>query len=331
MSWLLPFGLFGAALLLLGTRLAWPIGSNHQSLVVWGGWLLTGAVFFSAAGFFHEYYLSILGPPLAVLVAAGASRLWQIGDRRLRFAAALLLVAAAFTLVFQVTNASAFVANFPWIIPALLLFALGAGLLLLGAWRARLPLAVSGVVLVLAAPLVIPAAWSFLTAQNASSNQSLPSAYGGSSQGTRLDGGLSGLNANPTLLSFLEENTQGMKYLMAVPSSMQGADYVLASGRPVLYLGGFNGQDAVLTLAQFQALVSDGELRYVYTGEDGRGGPGGASGNNEITGWVQSNCSAVSGFETQTRNAGAPDGATGGSGGFPAGGNFNLLLYDCGL
>ena len=33
-----------------------------------------------------------------------------------------------------------------------------------------------------------------------------------------------------------------MKYLMAVPSSMQGSDYVIATGRGVLYLGGFDGK-----------------------------------------------------------------------------------------
>jgi hypothetical protein len=49
------------------------------------------------------------------------------------------------------------------------------------------------------------------------------------------------LQVSQALLDYLEEHTQDITYLMAVPSSMQGADHVLATGRPVLYLGGFMG------------------------------------------------------------------------------------------
>ena len=33
-----------------------------QSLILWGVWLLTVAIFFSAASFFHQYYLSTFAP-----------------------------------------------------------------------------------------------------------------------------------------------------------------------------------------------------------------------------------------------------------------------------
>lgn len=67
-AWLLPFGLFGAVLLAFRARPRWAIAQKHQAMVLWGGWLVTGGVFFSVAGFFHEYYLSMLTPPLAALV-----------------------------------------------------------------------------------------------------------------------------------------------------------------------------------------------------------------------------------------------------------------------
>ena len=124
-----------------------------------------------------------------------------------------------------------------------------------------------------------------------------------------------------------------MKYLVAVPSSMQGADYVLATGRPVLYLGGFNGQDPVLTASALARLVSSGELRYIYWG--GGGGPNGIQ--SDVSSWVSTSCKAVKGFETTTRNAGAPDGTSAGSGNqftvqnvaASAGGNMQVSLYDC--
>ena len=62
--------------------------------------------------------------------------------------------------------------------------------------------------------------------------QSLPGAYTGQSRGP-VD--LRGVQVNQQLLNFLQQNTQGMKYLMAVPSAMQGADYVITTGRPVLF------------------------------------------------------------------------------------------------
>ena len=55
-------------------------------LIVWGwgareaGWW-SGA-FFSVAGFFHEYYLSMLGAPLAALVGIGAAELWRLRRER---------------------------------------------------------------------------------------------------------------------------------------------------------------------------------------------------------------------------------------------------------
>ena len=72
---------------------------------------------------------------------------------------------------------------------------------------------------------------------NSSDNQSLPAAYGGQTSGPANNGDL---RINQSLLDYLTANTQSIEYLMAVPSSMQGADYVIATERPVLYVGGFS-------------------------------------------------------------------------------------------
>jgi 4-amino-4-deoxy-L-arabinose transferase-like glycosyltransferase len=161
--------------------------------------------------------------------------------------------------------------------------------------------------------LITPGIWSALTTLNSSTNQTLPAAYNGgqASFGPAGQGGantdLTGLQIDQALLTYLEANTQGTKYLMAVPSSMQGADYVIATGRPVLYLGGFNGQDQVETTESVAQLVADDELKYVYWG--GGGGPGGSS-QSDISAWVTVHGTAVTGFETTAQNFGAPDGTT---------------------
>jgi len=66
--WLLPMALQGML------ALAWQgrprfrensgVSRQQQSLILWGVWLLTMAVFFSVAGFFHQYYLSTFAPAI---------------------------------------------------------------------------------------------------------------------------------------------------------------------------------------------------------------------------------------------------------------------------
>jgi 4-amino-4-deoxy-L-arabinose transferase-like glycosyltransferase len=331
-SWLLPFGILAALVVVFGARLRLPLESKHQALIIWGGWLLTAGVFFSMAGFFHEYYLSIMGAPLAALVATGAIELWRLSRNHFWLAAGILTLGAGATLGFQFLTAVSFTQNIWWLTVPIGLFVLGICFLINAVPMRRRGLsAVFGFILIITATLFTPGVWSLLTNLNTSSNQSLPAAFSGNPSGPTRRGGL---QINLNLLSYLEQNTAGMKYLMAVPSSMQGADYVLATGRPVLYLGGFNGQDPVIDTTGLANLVKNGELRFIYWG--GGGGPNG--GRSEISSWVSSSCKTVQGFDTLTQNAGAPDGTRPGSNNLinprnrmqGPNGNMQVTLYDCG-
>lgn len=325
-SWLLPFGLFSLALLLLRARPHWPLASNHQAAVLWGGWLLTTVVFFSIAGFFHQYYLSMIAPALAALVGIGIGELLKLSVRHAWVALVLLVLASSATLWLQYVTAAAYV-RYVWWLPLTVALAVVGGVLGIP-WMARLSrrAPVIGFACILFALLITPGIWSALTTLDSSSNQSLPAAYDGQSSGP-ANGGRS--QTDQTLLEFLEANTQGIKYLLAVPSSMQGADYVLSTGRPVLYLGGFNGQDRVISSTGLAKLVADGELRYIYW--DGRGsgfgGPGGVQ--SDISTWVSQTCKAVDGYDAQTQNQGAPDGTAGQSRQNTFGGSMRVSLYDC--
>jgi len=91
-------------------------------------------------------------------------------------------------------------------------------------------------------------------------------------------------------VEFLQANTQDVEYLVAVPNAQSGSGLVLATGRPVLYMGGFSGGDPVVDAAGLQEMVANGELRYImYTGDRGP--------NQEIIAWLQSSCSLVPGFD----------------------------------
>jgi 4-amino-4-deoxy-L-arabinose transferase-like glycosyltransferase len=75
-------------------------------------------------------------------------------------------------------------------------------------------------------------------------------------------------------------------------SANQAAGYQLASGEPVMAIGGFNGTDPSPTLAQFQQYVRDGQIHYFIGG--GFGGPGASGGTaSQITGWVEQNFTPI--------------------------------------
>jgi 4-amino-4-deoxy-L-arabinose transferase-like glycosyltransferase len=323
-GWLLPFGLISMLLVAFSTRFTWPLSLPHQALVLWGGWLLTGIAFFNVASFYHPYYLSILGAPLAALVGIGAINLWRLGKRYPWPAIILLVFSSALTLLFQAYTALSFVRQANWLLGSLALFTVGAALLVSTANLSKSSGRRAGYALVMAALLVAPTVWSGLTARYPSDNQSLPAAYDGYFKGPANNGGL---QVNQDLIEILQTNTQGVEYLLAVPSSMQGSDYVLATGRPVLYMGGFDGNDRILTSQALAQMVAAGRLRYIYW--DTRGSE--SVDMSDIDHWVVTECHAVPGFDTTTVNAGAPGGTISGSlaqNGFGRG--LQITLYDCG-
>lgn len=169
---------------------------------------------------------------------------------------------------------------------------------------------------------ITPAIWSVYTALNPGRNLSLPAAYSGSESSPTNKGNVS---VNQTLLDFLEANTQDVVYLVVVPTSMQGSDFVLASGRPVLYASGFKGNDEVVTAGALAQMAANGEIRYLYWSPRGNGSI------SEISNWVSSACVPVEGFDIVTRNSGAPDGTSMNTG-LPSStspGNQSITLYDC--
>ncbi|MGB8648380.1 MAG: hypothetical protein WCF84_24300, partial [Anaerolineae bacterium] len=288
---------------------------KHQAMILWGGWLLIGAAFFSVAGFFHPYYLSTLAPALAAVVGIAAIELWRLREKHPWLGLGLIALSTGGALGFEIANAAAFV-NAPWwTVLAVGLYLIGV-VLLIPLDRKLERVAMFGLACIIAALLLTPGIWSGLTTLNSNGNDMLPAAYDAQSTGQPNQ---TSLQLNQSLLAYLQANTQGMKYLMAVPSSHDGSDYVLATGRGVLYLGGFNGQDQVETSASLAKLVANGDLRYVYwtNGGGGPGGPGNGNSQSDISNWLTTSCKVVQGVTTST--SGFNRGPGGGQG----------TLYDC--
>jgi 4-amino-4-deoxy-L-arabinose transferase-like glycosyltransferase len=311
MSWLLPFALISVLIVLFGSKVKLPIESgSHKALILWGGWLLTCVVFFSMiSGIFHSYYAIMLAPALGAMVGIGFAQLWSWSADK-KWAGAVLAVSAALTIGFQYFALVQYNEFSWWLLASGLL--LGLGILLVFVKRQLAYLTA------LAAMMIIPLYWTVMTVTT-DSNINLPTAYTGGSQQAgpdginrpRQQGGGSGSSVNDDMLAYLQSNTVDVEYLLAVPSSQNGATLVLQTGRPVLYMGGFGGQDEVVTADDLSAMVANGELRYVLYG-------GNRGGNDDIASWLQKSCSAVTKFGQVT-----------GAGGRQGEGDQSMTLYMC--
>lgn len=308
LSWLLPFGLFSIGLLALSKRVRLPLSHQHQAVILWGGWLMTGIVYFSVSRFFHAYYLATLAPPLAALVGIGAVRLWH-GWQGYRLGAfALTLVAIVGTLGFQLYTVGTYGVSYDWQL-VLISAALAGGMILalISLRRRESHWRTAALVALIAAILFTPMYWGASTALSGTVNSVLPTAYAGTLTGFG-NGRMMGMTQPPmaapasaaennadstSLISYLKQNQGTEKYLLAVGSSMMGGSLSLQAGIPVLYLGGFSGSDPIYTAERIAQLIADGELRYILTG--GMGVMGG-SGQSEINTWVTGHCTAVKGI-----------------------------------
>ena len=90
------------------------------------------------------------------------------------------------------------------------------------------------------------------------------------------------------MVQLLQQHSSAYEWVAATAGSDNAAGYQLATGDPVMAIGGFNGTDPAPTLAQFQAYVAAGRIHYFIPG--GRGPQAsGATIAQEITSWVTAN------------------------------------------
>ena len=115
-------------------------------------------------------------------------------------------------------------------------------------------------------------------------------------------GGMGGLLGAPTpsatLVATLSASSSSYTWAAAVVGSNNAAGYQLATGLPVMAVGGFNGTDPAPTLARFQALAKAGRIHYFIGGTIGFGGRAGASttGSQDadlIAAWVTAHYTAT--------------------------------------
>jgi 4-amino-4-deoxy-L-arabinose transferase-like glycosyltransferase len=91
----------------------------------------------------------------------------------------------------------------------------------------------------------------------------------------------------------MKTNASAYTWVAATVGSNNASGYQLATGDPVMAIGGFNGSDPSPTLAQFQQLVSQGKIHYFVGGGGGMQSSGGSNAPQEIASWVAANFTAT--------------------------------------
>jgi 4-amino-4-deoxy-L-arabinose transferase-like glycosyltransferase len=290
-AWLLPAAVVLGGVGLWLSRRAPRTDPPRAALLLWGGWLVVTALVFSFMnGIIHAYYTVALAPAIGALTGIGAILLWR---RRSDVVASAVLagVVALTAIEAYVLLGSATV---------LTLGLVAALVLMLAPWfadHARAGVAALAVVAALAGPL----SYSLATAATPHTG-AIPSAGPAASAGPggagpvrtfAGGGGMGGLLDATTpgddLVALLRES-DGYRWAAATVGSNNAAGYQLASGAPVLASGGFNGTVPAPTLAQFQAYVHSGAVRY-FLGDGAMSGTstGGSDTGQQIAEWVAEN------------------------------------------
>ncbi|WP_075734256.1 ArnT family glycosyltransferase [Streptomyces acidiscabies] len=123
--------------------------------------------------------------------------------------------------------------------------------------------------------------------------------------GGRMGGGgagglLNGASVTSEAKKLISTDSDKYTWAAAAIGAQNAASYQLATGDPVMAIGGFNGTDPSPTLAQFKQYVEDGKIHYfISSGSGGGRGGGGMMGgsstgtSSQITTWIEANFKKV--------------------------------------
>ena len=278
-GWLLPLALMG---LVFGASWAGVFSRPtpaQRELLLWAAWALCyAAVYSSAGGIFHAYYLATMAPALAALAGVGVVALWR---RYVADGWGVLLLAGALALTAEwEAYIQSSVSGWSGLSYALSSGSRLAVLVLLVAAlapvasRAAHRVAIGALVAAMASLLLTPGAWALSSVlvrgpamPSASLSRLTPDDSAGAPNGPW---GTWRRDDTRKLIRFLQTNSHGERFLVATASTQLAAPIIIETGQPAMAMGGFMGGDPILTPERLAALVAAGEVRFVMVGDAAR-------------------------------------------------------------
>jgi 4-amino-4-deoxy-L-arabinose transferase-like glycosyltransferase len=297
-TWLLPCAL---VLLLTGLLLRGraPRTDPHRAAyLMWGTWLVVGAAVLSLMnGIFHSYYTLVLMPPIAALVATGAQDAWRSRDRLgARLGLATCVVGTTLLTAVVLGRTPGWL---PWLRYAVLPVGLAGAAMLLTLRGPRTDQPVRGhrgraaACLGLVAVLAGPTAYGVATLEPPHTGPTPAAGPHPTGVFGRPPASVSGsapvsvtapAPPPPVVVRALTRGAGRYTWAAATVGSVAAARLQLASGVPVMPVGGYYGTDPSPTLAQFRADVAHHRIHFFTDGR--RPAAGTVTSADRIRAWV---------------------------------------------
>lgn len=332
-AWLLPLALLGIVALAWQRRWRFREDRQQLGLLLWGCWLLSMAAFFTLDSNFHQYYMTEMAPGLCALAGIGLVTMWQ-DYRRGNWRGWLLPLALVVTAGAQLYILTSYPTWAAWMSPliggvtalvvlALILFRLLPRLYLeRNGLRLLAPVVAVGLCTLLLAPTIWTGYSVFTNAESAFPTAGPNAANGANGRGFAF-GGTNGLNpagrealgrafarfdrrgngrtggttqTDQAMISYLEAHQGSTKFLVATPNATTAEALILATNRPVMAMGGFSGNDPILTTSDLQSLVQQNSVHYFLLNSAGNGRRGSffsGFGQSALSSWITGHCSNV--------------------------------------
>ncbi|MGW6642441.1 ArnT family glycosyltransferase [Streptomyces iakyrus] len=322
-GWLYPLALTSLVLCAGWRRKVPRTDRLRGGFVLWGGWLAISALVLSAIEVPHTAYVAMLAPALAALSGAGLTAFWKAyrEGRSVRVLPAVIAVELLWS-AFLCFLYPDFLPWLPWLLILAGLVAVPSLVVAHRKDRRTGRLAAVGLAAGLVTMFAGPAAWSLSVldpryAGSAMDASAGPFATGGSA--VRRAANVVGVGNAPSgtaaaaaslnesdvltdsqhqLLAYARRHGDGAKFVFANDSAVMSWNYILATGAPVLPMGGFSGGSPTPAPDEVKRLVSAGELRFVLLSADGWQGYAQTQGHRNtavdaVRAWVRADCTAV--------------------------------------
>jgi 4-amino-4-deoxy-L-arabinose transferase-like glycosyltransferase len=297
-AWLLPLALAGLVLAWSDATSPGAPVSRRISAGVWTGWLVMYWIVLSfAGGLIHTYYVAVLGPPLAVfsgIAIAGLWSRWKAGKPGRIYLPLIIVVTAAWQAYLCIAPSGTIGSD--WL-SVTWLTSIGIAAIctvILYAWPqqgsrfAKLFVA-AAIGALLVAPTLTTASVVLrrpniaAPVANMTALLTPPDAERQALRTSRLDA------ARQKLTNYLTANREAAKFLVAVPNANVAAPLIISTGLPVMAIGGYLGDDPILTPSDVERLAADRQLRFVMLGGFTLAPARQAAALDPIARWVRAN------------------------------------------
>jgi 4-amino-4-deoxy-L-arabinose transferase-like glycosyltransferase len=247
------------------------LNAGHGLLVFWIVWLAVMYIFFSFAGFWHQYYLCMLAPGIAGLVGIGLPEMVRAFRDRKGWKQVLLPLSLAATFIPALLHVWRYEQLRSWLAPIMVAVAAVSLVLMILYIALRRKAVLKGAVgAMLAALLIAPLYWAMTVVMYVPQNSTLPFAGPELAMSQQYYGMMPNNQAIMTepdkatadLENYLVKNYKEGTYLVVAQRANDVAQFIVDTGLPAVPYGGFMGTDKAITVDELKQLVAEGKVTY---------------------------------------------------------------------